>query len=225
MDEATAEAVLAGGPRRILDVACGGGEFAARLAASGAGVVGLDPSGPLLQWARSLHGGRLTPVRGVAEVLPFPDGSFDRVVCKGSIDHFADPVAGMREMARVLKPDGRAIITLHNYGGATGRLGPLLWPLARRAGITRPDVRPTWSVPEDHTFRGAYRDFLRLGRQAMDLEACRGASMFFGLPFWPELLWPMGRRGALGMLTAADLVARAVPPLADVLVTVWRRRC
>jgi SAM-dependent methyltransferase len=178
----------------------------------------------MLQRARALHGNRLVLVRGLAERLPFRDAAFDRVVCKGSIDHFADPVAGMREMARVLRPDGRAVITLHNYGGATAALAPLLQPLARRAGIRRPPFRPTWEVPPDHTFRGTYRDFIRLGRQVMDLEACRGASLFFGLPFWPEILWPAGRRAARALLQAADLVARAVPPLADVLVTVWRHR-
>lgn len=58
---------------------------------------------------------RLLAVVGVAESLPFPDGSVDLVVSRGSIFFWADPVQGLREVQRVLRPGGKAYI-----GGGAG---------------------------------------------------------------------------------------------------------
>jgi ubiquinone/menaquinone biosynthesis C-methylase UbiE len=54
----------------------------------------------------------LTNVRcmqGRAEALPFDDASFDVVVSRSAMHHFVDPVAALREMARVTKPGGRVV--------------------------------------------------------------------------------------------------------------------
>jgi SAM-dependent methyltransferase len=49
-----------------------------------------------------------------AAKLPFEDASFDRVTCLGSLEHFVDPQAAAREIARVLQDDGKAVILLPN---------------------------------------------------------------------------------------------------------------
>jgi ubiquinone/menaquinone biosynthesis C-methylase UbiE len=49
-----------------------------------------------------------------AAALPFPDGVFDAVMSTGSIKHWPDPVAGLREIHRVLAPGGRAFIAEMN---------------------------------------------------------------------------------------------------------------
>jgi ubiquinone/menaquinone biosynthesis C-methylase UbiE len=56
----------------------------------------------------------------VADVarLPFPDGSFDAVFSSGSIKHWPDPVAGLRELHRVLAPGGRAYVAEMNRTAA-----------------------------------------------------------------------------------------------------------
>jgi SAM-dependent methyltransferase len=48
-------------------------------------------------------------VPGRAEALPFGDGSFDVVVSRSALHHFADPQAALREMARVVRPGGRVV--------------------------------------------------------------------------------------------------------------------
>jgi demethylmenaquinone methyltransferase/2-methoxy-6-polyprenyl-1,4-benzoquinol methylase len=53
---------------------------------------------------------RLEFVDGVAEKIPLPAGSFDRVIATGSLHHFADPSQGLAEMERVLAPGGRLVI-------------------------------------------------------------------------------------------------------------------
>jgi ubiquinone/menaquinone biosynthesis C-methylase UbiE len=50
----------------------------------------------------------------LAERLPFPDGCFDRVLAREVIEHVIDPAAMLREMARVLKPGGIAVVTTEN---------------------------------------------------------------------------------------------------------------
>jgi SAM-dependent methyltransferase len=58
---------------------------------------------------------RLLAVVGSAESLPFPDGVADLVVSRGSIFFWQDPVQGLREVQRVLRPGGKAFI-----GGGAG---------------------------------------------------------------------------------------------------------
>ncbi len=96
---------------RALDVACGSGRLAlelGRLASAGL-VVGLDFSPRMLEVAaRAAPGPRY--VRGDALALPFPEGSFDAVTVAFGLRNLADPERGLREMLRVLRPGGRAVV-------------------------------------------------------------------------------------------------------------------
>ncbi|HEX8695704.1 MAG TPA: methyltransferase domain-containing protein [Longimicrobium sp.] len=100
--------------RRVLDVACGTGvlarEAAARAGAAGR-VVGLDQSEEMLAVARRVAPG-IEWRRGAAEALPFEDGSFDAVVSQFGLMFFADRLAAIREMMRVLRPGGRLAVAV-----------------------------------------------------------------------------------------------------------------
>jgi SAM-dependent methyltransferase len=99
---------------RVLDVACGTGvltrEAAARAGPTGA-VTGFDLSPEMLAVAARLSPG-LRWQQGSAEALPFPDGSFEAVVSQFGLMFFPDPVAGLREMMRVLVPGGRLAVAV-----------------------------------------------------------------------------------------------------------------
>ena len=79
-------------PGRILDVGCGTGELAGRLAQRGWRVIGLDLCEPML------HGAR------------FADGTFDAVTCANSFHHYPRQEAVIRELHRVLKPGGQLFL-------------------------------------------------------------------------------------------------------------------
>lgn len=105
-----------------VDLGAGKGQVAIPLAqASGNAVVMVDPDAEALTeglaQARK-HGleNRLSAVVSVAEKLPFPDNSVDFVVSRGSIFFWTDPVAGLQEVLRVLRPGAKAYI-----GGGAGR--------------------------------------------------------------------------------------------------------
>ena len=105
-------ALLGAAPgRRMLDVGCGQGDDAAalaRLVAPGGVVVGVDGSQSMIEEARRRHGeveGLSFDVADGAH-LPFDDASFDACRIDRVLQHVADPVPVVREMVRVLRPEG-----------------------------------------------------------------------------------------------------------------------
>jgi ubiquinone/menaquinone biosynthesis C-methylase UbiE len=113
------------GVRRALDVGCGPGQFTVLTAEAlpDCEVWGIDLAPTMIELARrhaseSSAAGRLHFEVADVERLPFPDGHFDAVVSSGSIKHWPDPTAGLREIHRVLAPGGRAFI------GEMNRLAP-----------------------------------------------------------------------------------------------------
>ncbi|MCC7412944.1 MAG: methyltransferase domain-containing protein [Gammaproteobacteria bacterium] len=98
---------------RVLDVACGTGEPALSLARAqrDVRVTGVDAAEPMVEVARrkareqELANAEFRTM--AAERLDFPDASFDRVVCRFGVMLFDDPLAGVREVRRVLRPGGR----------------------------------------------------------------------------------------------------------------------
>jgi 2-polyprenyl-3-methyl-5-hydroxy-6-metoxy-1,4-benzoquinol methylase len=103
--------------RRVLDVGCGTGRHALRLAASGAEVVGYDPCPEMLAVAREQArrlGLKVHWQAGGFGELP-RDGRFDLVLCNLVLCHLPDIVEPVAEMAACLKPGGRLIISDFHY--------------------------------------------------------------------------------------------------------------
>jgi ubiquinone/menaquinone biosynthesis C-methylase UbiE len=99
-----------------LDVGCGTGVLAARLAGAGYEVTGIDPSDGMLDQLRA-RAPEVQTVTGSGTYLPFPDGTFDVVVSVAVMHHIAAPEDVHRtlgEMVRVARPGGRILIWDHN---------------------------------------------------------------------------------------------------------------
>ena len=99
---------------RVLDLACGPGILSAALAPQTASLLGVDLTPEMIRLARErCRKAGLRNVRfleGPAEALPFAPATFDDVVTRLSIHHFQAPHAVLREVRRVLKPDGGLIL-------------------------------------------------------------------------------------------------------------------
>lgn len=98
---------------RVLDLGCGGGHVSYRVAPHVAEVTAVDPVAEMLtavaRTAQERGLANITVQQSSAERLPFADGRFDLVLCRFSAHHWSDFAAGLREAARVLAPQGRAI--------------------------------------------------------------------------------------------------------------------
>ena len=97
-------------PSKILDVGCGTGEMAAKLMGRGYTVWGLDISEAMISHARDRWGSDRFQV-GDTEHIPFGNNMFDAVVCLGVIEYQDTDEQTLREIWRVLKPGGWAVIS------------------------------------------------------------------------------------------------------------------
>jgi len=126
-------------PRSLLDLGCGTGRLATRIAGAlpGCRVVGCDFSHGMLRHAHERWAAG-SWVQGDALALPFPDASFEAVTSTEAFHWFPDQVAALRELFRILTPGGRLLVSLVNPHWesvsqvselVSGFLGePMTWP-------------------------------------------------------------------------------------------------
>ncbi len=181
------EATGRGAHGTLLEVAAAEAVHACRLAAGGLRTHVVEPSEVMLGKARehmAEFGVDVSLVRGIAEALPYPDRSFDRVLIDAAIDHLSAPDTGIREMVRVLKPDGRFVISYVNYGSLSVRVSRAIYRLRRRWDPSLRDAHFFWDtpVPVEHTFEGTYRNIGALCGQYLELDRVVGVSMLWGTP-------------------------------------------
>lgn len=209
---------------RTLDVACGAGELITGIGRNGVEAWGMDPSPNMLGINRWLFPDtNALLLRGIGESLPFLDATFDRVICQEALDHFLHPEAFMAEAARILKPDGRLVISLSNYESLSCRLGRLRRRVSQELfRRPHPQSRPYWQPPPDHHHKGDMPFVQGLGNGKLELERCYGVSLMwltYGWGRWLERLpAPLTER----LLAAFDSIAYRTPALADIMVSVWR---
>jgi SAM-dependent methyltransferase len=162
-----AAANLQGG-ERVLDVGCGAGHTALAFAQHAAEIVAVDLTLAMLTAARRLANERgLTNIRferGDVEKLPFPDTSFDIVTSRYSAHHYPHPEVALREMTRMLKPDGMILLV----------------------DVVAPDD------PAQDTFLNAI-ELLRDPSHVRDHSIHQWCSMFEAAGLQPEVLgtWPL----------------------------------
>jgi SAM-dependent methyltransferase len=107
-----------GGEARILDAGCGSGRNMVELARRGA-VTGVELASQSLEVARARGLGPVLP-GSLDDPLPFDDASFDLAVALDVLEHVADDAAALHELARVLAPGGRLLVTVPQYGWLLG---------------------------------------------------------------------------------------------------------
>ena len=122
--------------RKLLDISCGHGRLVSFAQLRGIQAMGVD-----FALAGLRYGQTSSPssgwMLGDGEQLPVATASFDAIAHIGSLEHYHDPDSGAAEIARVLRPGGRAIVLLPN---AFSLFGNLLWVM--RHGTVFDDGQP-----------------------------------------------------------------------------------
>ena len=221
MNEATVESVNPCPGEVILDIGCGRGIDGVQLAKSGAVVIGLEPSPVMISHAKKYiyeNGANMSLVRAIGENPPFQDRFADKVVCKGALDHFAEPADVIRNIGLMLKPGGKAIIAVANFDSLGFKLGKAIWLVRKMLGFKPTEARMPWEVPEDHTLRIDYSVLRRLVDGQLRVENIFGVSLLFGLPWWGVFLERLPKSISNSILRALDKVAYYFPRLSDVVI-------
>lgn len=178
-------------PRRILDVATGTGDLAIAMARriEGARILGVDLSERMLDVARSkveARGldGRILLDRGDAEHLDVADASVDVATVAFGVRNFGDLDAGLRELARVLRPGGRVVIL--EFSRPSNRLFRTLYEfytyriLPRIGGMVSHDRRAYEYLPASVGEFPLPAEFLRR-LEAAGFHHCKARSQSCGI--------------------------------------------
>lgn len=165
-------------PTRLLDVGCGTGYHLAWAQARGYEAAGVDGSAEMLAEAR-----RLNPNADIrqAEVdaLPFPGDLFDAVLCVEVLRYLPQTEPCIRELARVLRPNGVCLATASPLFNLNG------FPLLNRAGLLLPSLGLVRLKQFFHTAAGLKRRFHRAGFRTVTAHG-----VYLGLCNWIEKLAP-----------------------------------
>jgi len=203
---------------RVLDVGCGTGEYVHRANELGFSACGVEPADAMRKIAIEKNPSS-TILDGVATALPFPDSTFDLVICIEVLRylHRADNRQALREMHRVLKPDGMLFLTTVNKYALDG-----FYPYYRLQRLFR-GKRASVAVP--HCEFSTPGDIDREVRAA-GFSAAEHRGVLFG-PM--RMLYKLSTRlasklaPALEPLDDAICSSPAMRPFAGHLVTVARR--
>ena len=212
---------------RVLDVGCGWAYGTHWARTAGCHAFGVDLGLDQLAWARAT----IDPLRDLGLVqanardLPFPDGSFDRVVSVEMMEHVFRPDRPrvLSELARVLRPGARFAISTPNANS------PI--EIVKRAAVRWPALRrrlPSSCFPEAGDDAEAYHPYryhhplslaeLETGAQAAGLRIDGARRFMWVMKTMPD--------GLLGLGRAAEAIAEAVPGVNRLGATtlVWGRR-
>jgi ubiquinone/menaquinone biosynthesis C-methylase UbiE len=175
----------------VVDVGCGTGRHALRLAARGARVVGVDFSDGMLARARDKDGA--AGVRWVAHditdlPLPLPERAFHRIVCALVVDHIQELPVFFAELGRLCRDDGRIIVTvMHPAMMLKGTEARFVDPDTGRE--TRPESHANVVADYVNGAVGGGLRILQVGERAVGEELAERVPRARKYLGWPMLWW------------------------------------
>ena len=215
--------------QRVLDVGCGPGALTGELVrrVGGEAVTAVDPSEPFVAAAKARHP-TVNVQRASAESLPFDDGVFDAALAQLVVHFMVDPVAGLREMARVTQPGGVLAACVWDHAGNRSPLAGF-WQVARELDSGAQDESELAGARDGHL-----RElFAEAGLESV-LETTIEASIEFSSfdEWWEPFTLGVGPAGAYAKTLDDTALARLrngcrellAPPPFTLNTTAWTAR-
>jgi ubiquinone/menaquinone biosynthesis C-methylase UbiE len=142
-----------------LDAGCGTGTLARFLAAhKGCKVLGVDASREMISRCAPAPSTEFRYIRDICET-ELPDAAFDGVLCSSTLEYVPDPLAALRELCRVLRPNGLLLVSVPNAHPIAR------WPLLAIYWVTKYFARRRWFDYLDHSklsyTESGFRELLR----------------------------------------------------------------
>lgn len=164
---------------RILEAGCGYGRITSLLSAEDSLLVVMDREPRMVHSVCQAIEKRLRGVAADIEHLPFREKVFDAVICVGVLMHLSHPLEALHQLAKVVKPGGRLLVSWNN------RWSP--WSLLITLWALRPGALP-------QRFLGTRVVCRALHRLGFSLQAFRGDALIpltAALPWTNRSLWPL----------------------------------
>lgn len=213
---------------KLLELPCGDGQTTSKLLELGYDVTPAD----LFPESFRLHEPKAVKV-DMLETLPFPDGSFNYVLCQEGIEHIQAPLRFTQECGRVLRTGGKLMITTPNVLNMSARFSYfLVGQRTLRRGLMDEyftlQERRGDDLAHGHAWHWRYhllRYILRLSGFKVHKPLCgkySWVSVLLSVPFYPVLYWAH-RRAIRSMLAkqrgrrSSDLVERAAMAYEEIL--------
>jgi len=165
--------------KRVLEIGCGMGLHTETMARAGAIVTAIDLTETAVEMTRrrlSLKGLQAEVLQGDAEQLPFADRSFDFVWSWGVIHHSSRTGRVVRQIARVLRPEGECRVMVYNREGAAAKVG-ILREHFLKGGFLRHSVEETLFRTTDgfsarHYVKEQFEDLFRTFFEEANATIC-----------------------------------------------------
>lgn len=160
----------------ILDVGCGTGRYAIKIAEKGSEVVALDIGLKMLKKtmrkAKKCNAfKRINPILTDGEHLPFKDKSFNGLICTLTFDHFEDCESAAQEFSRVLEKDGLCILsTFNSHTLSDFKMRYNLPP--NKVPFSTEDLSPVLIYEVGHSADDVERLFAKYGFETLDVKGC-----------------------------------------------------
>jgi SAM-dependent methyltransferase len=184
-------------------------------------MIGLEPSFVMLSHAREslkLDGQNTVVLQAIGESIPVVPGSMDKVICKGALDHFADPNRALQQMTAAVKPAGSVIIAIANFESLGFKIGKFIFWSRSILGIRNPYKRLPWELPPDHTLKFDYGLIVNMVKEQMKVDKVLGVSMLCSMPGWGDMLAKLPCSTSAFVLKTLDSISRLLPCMSDVIV-------
>jgi ubiquinone/menaquinone biosynthesis C-methylase UbiE len=166
---------------QMLDVGCGTGYHMARYRERGFALTGVDGSAEMLQQAREINP-TMAFHQGDVDKLPLPDNTFDLILCIEVLRYLPDIVPCLREMARVLKPGGMALVTAAPMWQANA------YPLVNRLATAFKVQGMTALRQYFHTTGELQRACAAAGLSGVEVHGVYGGPMIWGARLFPAAM-------------------------------------